>query len=57
VLGDATWVVVDKKFAAMADTRDVRAHRERVDRLLLDPRSQVVFDKAGVLVIRRNLGR
>jgi hypothetical protein len=41
----------------MADTRDVRAHRERVDRLLLDPRSQVVFDKAGVLVIRRNLGR
>lgn len=57
VIADATWVIVDTKLAAMADGRDVKAHRERVNRLLLDPRSHVVFDRDQVLVIRRNLGK
>lgn len=57
VVDDATWVIVDKKLSAMADGRDVKGHRERVDRLLLDPRSRVVFDKNDVLVIRRTLGQ
>ncbi len=57
VIADATWVIVDTKLAAMADGRDIKAHRERVNRLLLDPRSHVVFDRDQVLVIRRNLGK
>ena len=57
VIADATWVIVDTKLSAMGDGRDVKGHRERVNRLLLDPRSRVVFDRDRVLVIRRNLGR
>lgn len=56
VVADATWVIVDKKLSAMGDGRDVKAHRERVNRLLLNPRWHVVFDEDSVLVIRRSSG-
>lgn len=47
------WIIVDTKLAAMGDGRDPVAHRERVDRLLGDPRWRLVFDRDGVLVMRR----
>ncbi len=52
-LGDAEWVVVDRRQPFIVDRPAPRAHERRVRALLAEPASSVIYDRDGVLVIRR----
>lgn len=53
VVGDAEWVVVDRRRPAVGFVPNPRLHDAYVAQLLARPDMRVVFDEDGVLVLRR----
>jgi len=57
VVGDADWVLVDRRRPAMGFLVRPREHARAVDAVLRSGDFRVVMDRDGVLVLRRRVGR
>ncbi|MBY0397762.1 MAG: DUF2079 domain-containing protein, partial [Thermoleophilia bacterium] len=56
VLGEARWVVVDRRWPYVGDRLGPEIHRARVRALLARPDARVLFDEDGILVVRLGAG-
>lgn len=56
VIGEARWVVVDRRWPYVGDRLGPEIHRARVRALLSRPDARVLLDEDGVLVVRLGAG-